>query len=180
MATLQRSKRTAKRTTRAARAKRPAAKRPAAKRAASSRTNGNARSRAATSRRQPETLRLRSLSPSFTVNDLETSIAWYRDGLGFVVSERWEEGGRLLGVMMAAGTCSFYFSQDDFAKGRDREKGVGFRVYAETGQSVDALAERIRAFGGKIVSEPADMPWGSRSFAVMDPDGFILSFSESR
>ena len=33
-------------------------------------------------RRQPETLRLRSLMPSLTVNDLAASVAWYRDVSG--------------------------------------------------------------------------------------------------
>src|SRR6266508_171513 len=145
-----------------------------------SRTNGSARARATASRRQPETLRLRSVTPMYTVNDLERSVAWYRDGLGFTVKEEWKDGGKLEGVMLKAGTCTFGLSQDDFSKGRDREKGIGFRIYADTMQSVDALAKRIRAYGGKIVSEPADMSWGSRTFAVEDPDGFKISFSESR
>ncbi|HYM79861.1 MAG TPA: VOC family protein [Candidatus Limnocylindria bacterium] len=131
-------------------------------------------------RRQAETLRLRSVTPTYTVTNLQKTIEWYCDGLGFVVSERWEEGGKLEGVMLKAGNCTFGLSQDNFAKGQDREKGVGFRIYADTVQSVDALAKRMRAYGGKIIAEPADMPWGARSFTVEDPDGFKISFSESR
>jgi uncharacterized glyoxalase superfamily protein PhnB len=132
------------------------------------------------SRRKPETLRLRSVTPTFTVSDLHRSIAWYCDGLGFVVSDRWEEGGKLQGVMLRAGSCTFFLTQDDFAKGRDRQKGVGFRIHADTVQSVDALAERIRAHGGKVIMEPADMPWSARSFAVEDLDGFRITFSQPR
>ena len=80
--------------------------------------------------------------------------------------------------MLKAGDCTFGLAQDDFKQGRDRAKGIGFRIYADTVQSVDALAERIRAYGGKIIMEPTDMPWKARSFAVEDPDGFKLSFSE--
>ena len=156
-----------------------AARRPARKAASKSRANGKARSRVVASRQQPETLRLRSVTPSFTVNDLEKSIAWYCDGLGFFVAERWDDKGKLQGVMLKAGNCEFYLTQDDFARGRDRQKGVAFRIHAETAQSVDALAERIRAYGGKITQEPADMPWGTRSFTVEDPDGFIISFSQA-
>ena len=61
-------------------------------------------------RQQPESLRLRSMTPSFTVNDVERSVAWYRDGLGFFVAERWEEGGRLHGVMLKAGACQLLSS----------------------------------------------------------------------
>ena len=175
MATRQKPKRLVRRGV-----KKAAKKRPIRSAASRPRTNGSARSGAVASRRQPETLRLRSVTPTFTVNDLEKSIAWYCDGLGFVVSERWEEGGKLQGVMLKAGNCTFGLSQDDFGKGRNREKGVGFRLYADTVQSVDALAERIRAYGGKIIMEPTDVPWAARSFAVEDPDGFKISFSQPR
>jgi catechol 2,3-dioxygenase-like lactoylglutathione lyase family enzyme len=46
-------------------------------------------------------LRLRALTPTFTVNDLEKSMAWYCEGLGLVVEERWEEGGVLQGVTLS-------------------------------------------------------------------------------
>jgi uncharacterized glyoxalase superfamily protein PhnB len=175
MATRQKPKRLVRR------GKKAVAKRPVGRRATSKpRSNGNGRSRAMASRQQPETLRLRSVTPTYTVNDLQKSIAWYCDGLGFIVSERWEEGGVLQGVMLKAGSCTFGLSQDDFRKGHDRVKGVGFRIYADTAQSVDKLAERIRAFGGKIIMEPTDMPWPARSFAVEDPDGFTISFNEPR
>ncbi len=38
----------------------------------------------------PETLRLRSISPALTVADIDTSLAWYRDVVGFHVQETWE------------------------------------------------------------------------------------------
>jgi uncharacterized glyoxalase superfamily protein PhnB len=125
-------------------------------------------------------LRLTSVTPTFTVNDLGRSIDWYCQGLGFTVTDRWEHEGKLHGVMLRAGGCSLALSQDDFAKGRDREKGVGTRVYLATTQSVDALAERVRSHGGKIIQEPTDVPWAKRSFAVEDPDGFKLSIDEVR
>ena len=56
-------------------------------------------------RQGPETLRLRSFTPSLTVNDLEKSVRFYTHVLGFIVGERWEEGGKLLGVMLKAGVC---------------------------------------------------------------------------
>ncbi len=130
-------------------------------------------------RQQPESLRLRSISPTFTVNDLQRSLAWYRDGLGFFVSDRWEEGDRLKGVMLKAGACHIGLSQDDFSKGRDRLKGLGFRIWCETLQDVDAIAARLRAFGGKIVEEPSDR-WDSYSFTAEDPDGFKITVARAR
>ncbi len=123
-------------------------------------------------------LNLTSGGPSLTVNDIEKSLAWYRDVLGFSVGERWEQEGKLGGVELIAGQVSFWLSQDDWKKGRDRVKGEGFRMHCETDQDVDRIAERIKAKGGRLTQEPKDEPWGGRDFAVVDPDGFKITISK--
>ena len=128
-------------------------------------------------RQQPESLRLRSAGPSFTVNDIEKSLVFYRDVLRFTVKERWENEGKLLGVELVAGNVSFWLGQDDWKKGHDRVKGQGFRMYCGTAQDIDALAERIKAAGVTLLEEPKDQPWGGRDFAVVDPDGFTITFA---
>jgi catechol 2,3-dioxygenase-like lactoylglutathione lyase family enzyme len=125
-------------------------------------------------RQQPETLRLRTGSPIYTVNDVEQSLRWYRDVLGCAVGERWEEGGRLQGVEMLAGGVSFFLNQDDWKKGRDRAKGEGVRVYCTTVQDVDGLASSLKARGVKLEHEPHD-EMGVRAFALADPDGYKIT-----
>ncbi len=131
--------------------------------------------KAATKTAKSENVRLRSAAASFTVNDIEKSLAWYRDVLGFAVKQRWEDKGKLLGVEMMAGDVTFMLGQDDWKKGRDRLKGEGVRVYCTTDQNVDRIAERIKANGGTLIQEPLDQPWGMRDFAVQDPDGFKIT-----
>ncbi len=126
-------------------------------------------------RQQPESLRLRSMAASLTVNDLTKSIAWYRDVLGFTQGERWEDGGQTRGVQMKAGRCDLMLTQDDFAKGRDRKKGDGFRLWVSTAQDINAIAERIKAKGWSLDREPSDTPWGDWAFALTDPDGFKIT-----
>ncbi len=126
----------------------------------------------------PESLRLRSLSPSLTVDDVEASVRFYQDGLGFTVEERWEEDGKLLGVMLLAGSCRIGLSQDDGAKGSDRQKGVGFRIWAETAQDLEPIAALLRDHGHE-----ADGPkeqWGSTVLSTTDPDGYKLSLTPPR
>lgn len=130
-------------------------------------------------RQQPESLRLRSLTPTFTVDDIQASLAWYRDGLGFFVAERWEDGGRLNGVMLKAGACELGLSQDDFAKGKGRAKGTGFRLRCDTKQDVDAIAQRLRAFGGTIVEEPGER-WDAYGFTAQDPNGFEITITRAK
>jgi len=160
MATKKRPK--ARKPARAAKKKVARAKRPAAKAALKA-------------RKAPETLRLRSASSGFTVSDLGKSLSWYEGVLGFVAKERWIKDGKLAGVELAAGSTVFMISQDDWAKGRDRKKGEGFRLYCHTTQDVDQLAAQIKARGGVLAQEPKDQPWGSRDLAVEDPDGFKLT-----
>ena len=119
---------------------------------------------------------LRDASPSFTVNDLAKSTAFYRDVLGFEVEETYSQDGVVRGVAFRSGKVTLMIGQDDWKKGRDRRKGEGFRMYFETGADVDAFAKGIEARGGTIEGPPEDRPWGYRDFSLTDPDGFKMTF----
>lgn len=123
-----------------------------------------------------ETLRLRSTNPILTVTDLERSVRFYTDVLGFIVGERYTgSDGALQGVTLKAGVCELGLSQDDWVKGRDRQRGVAVRIWCTTAQDVDALAKRIKARAYPLTQEPKDESFGGRSIALDDPDGFHLS-----
>ena len=116
-----------------------------------------------------------SLAAGLTVNDVEASIAWYRDVLGFAVKQRWEQDGRLLGAEMSCGDVTINLGQDDWKLGRDRKKGQGIRFFVTTGSDIDALAQRVKDQGASLDHEPTD-EWGVRAFALTDPDGYKLTF----
>lgn len=131
-------------------------------------------------RAQPESFRARALSLSLTVKDLRASVAWYRDVVGFTVDQEFERDGKLRSVAIKAGDVRFLLNQDDGKKGWDRTKGEGFSFQFTTVQDIDAIANRIKGRGWKLESEPADMPWGVRSFRVIDPDGYKFAISSPR
>jgi len=133
----------------------------------------------ATPRTQPESFRGRSLAASLTVSDLQRSLAWYRDVVGFTVDRKFEREGRLAAVALKAGAVELLLGQDDGAKGESRVKGEGFSLQITTTQDVDALAKRIQDRGGLLTTEPADV-WGARVFRMQDPDGFRLTISSQR
>ena len=128
-------------------------------------------------RKVPESLRLRSLVIGLTVNDLQRSLAWYRDVIGFVVTDEWRVEGTLRGVEMRAGSVDIFLGQDDWKRGRDRIKGEGFRIYGRTVGDIDKLAASIKARGGVLSHEPQTQSWGERDFSMVDPDGFRITFS---
>jgi len=133
----------------------------------------------ATPRTQPESFRGRTLAASLTVSDLQRSLAWYRDVVGFTVDRKFEREGRLAAVALKAGAVELLLGQDDGAKGESRVKGEGFSLQITTTQDVDALAKRIQDRGGLLTTEPADV-WGARVFRMQDPDGFRLTISSQR
>jgi uncharacterized glyoxalase superfamily protein PhnB len=126
-----------------------------------------------------EALQLSTLVPGLTVDDLQKSIKFY-EALGFVVDERWEDNGTLLGVMMRAGKNQISLNQDEWKKGRDRKKGVGMRLFLSTTQNVDEIAKRAKSAGVTLASEPHDTEWKSRAFEVTDPSGFLLTVSSEK
>ena len=123
-------------------------------------------------------LKAKTLSPTLTVNNLQRSVAFF-EGLGFGIEERWEEKGVLLGVMMRAGEARINLTQDDWQKGRDREKGVGVRLLIETTQNVDQLAAEAAKAGVALDKEPYDTPWRTRAFDATEPSGFRVTISSA-
>lgn len=133
-----------------------------------------------TDRAQPESFRARALEASITVKDLDRSVAWYRDAVGFTVLRTYERDGKVMSVALVAGAVRILLNQDDGKKGWDRSKGEGMSLQLVTSQSVDAIAARIKSTGWTLDTEPTDMPWGTRAFRLRDPDGFRLSISSER
>lgn len=111
---------------------------------------------------------------SLTAKDLTKSIAWYRDVLGCEVAYQFEGAAGI-----KAGDVLIYLNQDDGKRGWERVKGEGFALQfvVDAPGGVDDAATRIKSAGGKLESEPADMPWGARMFRLLDPDGYKLSIS---
>src|SRR2546430_16586942 len=140
-------------------------------------TNPPAGSRNAAS--PSEAFAAQSLEASLTVADLQRSLAWYRDVVGFTVDREFQREGRLMAVSLRAGNVRLLLGQDDGAKGTGRIKGEGFSLQLTTPQPIDEIARGIVARGGILETEPADA-WGVRVFRLRDPDGFRLTISSPR
>jgi len=121
-----------------------------------------------------------SLAASLTVKDVDASMVWYRDVLGFTVTQKYEREGKLRAVSLAAGVARMLLSQDDGSKGLGRAKGEGMSLQITTTQDIDTIARRIKAAGGSLEADPIDSPFGTRVFRLKDPDGFKLVISSEK
>jgi uncharacterized glyoxalase superfamily protein PhnB len=127
-------------------------------------------------RSEPETFRARAITASLAVKDLDKSLAWYRDKVGFYVEDKIQRGGKLSAVSLKAGDVRILISQDDGGTGWDRVKGAGFTLHFTTAQDIDALADAIKQRGGWLDAGPESKA-GARSLRLRDPDGFKLVIS---
>lgn len=120
-----------------------------------------------------------NLGASITCKDLDASIRFYRDAIGFAVMQTYENNGKVNAAVVGAGNCYLVLNQDDGKLGWERIKGQGFYLQINVAAlaDVDAAAARIKAAGGALLSEPADRPWGVRMFQFNDLDGFKLGVS---
>jgi uncharacterized glyoxalase superfamily protein PhnB len=116
----------------------------------------------------------KSVMPSLTVNNLQQSLDFF-SGLGFEVEDRWEQDGKLMGVMLKAGDARLGLSQDDGKKGTNRTKGVGMRIYIEADDDIDQIAARAKKSGVALTREPHDTDWGNRAFEVTEPSGVLMT-----
>jgi uncharacterized glyoxalase superfamily protein PhnB len=130
-------------------------------------------------RAEPETFRARTISASLAVKDIEKSLMWYRDRVGFFVEEKIQRGGKLTAVALKAGDVRILISQDDGGTGWDRVKGAGFTLQFTTTQDLSLLAEAIKQRGGRIEPAPPGTS-GPRVLCLRDPDGFRLMISAAK
>ena len=107
------------------------------------------------SRREPETLRLRAIEPALTVDDINRSLTFYTDVLGFFVSDRFtDKSGVLLGAMLKGRRVRRKPVAGRLVERARSPEGQGLSLWFHTAQDVDALAKRITAAGGRLVEGP--------------------------
>jgi uncharacterized glyoxalase superfamily protein PhnB len=104
------------------------------------------------------------------VNNLEESVAFYRDSLGFEVTKHSPESEPPLATVQA-GNLKISLAQhlETMLK---RGRGVSFFIGVN---DVDDYYNQLRAKGVEVYP-PADEGWGGRFITLQDPDKYRLFF----
>jgi catechol 2,3-dioxygenase-like lactoylglutathione lyase family enzyme len=117
------------------------------------------------------------------VHDVETSLAFYRDQIGFTVEATYDEPP--YATLSLAGTRLSLAEQGHAA---DDRPGVAMTAPADPSRADvvlvvevdDARAEhaRLDAAGVRFLAEPYEPPWGGCRFFCVDPDGFLVEIEQ--
>ena len=116
------------------------------------------------------------------VADLERSLAFYRDGLGFptdgIVGREFEHGAVAF-FELAGGLRLAIWAQDDIAHDTGLAKTAASPTAFTLGhnvarrEEVAEMVEQARRAGARIVKEPQDTFYGGHAGYFRDPDGHL-------
>ena len=113
--------------------------------------------------------------PLLTVQDIEHSVAFYRDHLGFAVCGRAADAdGRLFWCRLERGGSSLMLQQADKEDGPTEDRGRGVALYFIC-DDVDAVHAELAAFGLRVEA-PRVTTYGMKQLFVPEPDGYEICF----
>ena len=124
---------------------------------------------------------------NITVNDVDESIPFYRDGLGLEVRNDVASGGFRWVTLGGDGSGSEIVLSVPHA-GRSQADGDALQELLTKGSlpiivfrsdDLDGLFERLEASGAEVLQEPAKQPWGPRDCAFRDPSGNTVRIAEA-
>ena len=107
----------------------------------------------------------------------DESLAFYRDILGWSVTEDWGDNGTQRGARLSGGGIEIVIAQ---RSGPAAAKGEAGSTHPTVHLDIHDIDTRFRALpkGAHVVTEPEATHWGTRWFVVRDPDGNLIAFEE--
>ncbi|MFE3828885.1 VOC family protein [Streptomyces sp. NPDC059092] len=123
-----------------------------------------------------------------TVNDMDESLAFYRDALGFEVRNDVSSGEFRWVTLGSASPSDVELVLSEPHAGRSQADGDALQELLTKGvlqqlifrtDDVDAAFEKVRATGAEVLQEPIDQPWGPRDCAFRDPSGSMVRISQA-
>jgi len=124
-------------------------------------------------------------------NDPDTSLAFYRDTLGFEVRAdvgyggvRWITVGPAgqpgTSIVLYPPSATSGITEDERRTIAEMMAKGTYAVILLATRDLDGTFERLQASDAEVVQEPTEQPYGVRDCAVRDPAGNLLRIQELR
>jgi uncharacterized glyoxalase superfamily protein PhnB len=124
---------------------------------------------------------LKKLTPNLVVSNVERSMAFYRDVLGFKVDVTVPDASPYVFASVQSGPVEIFLNAPEPALAeypafKDRPIGGTLTLFidvADIARVYESLQSRVK------VTMPIEKKWyGVTEFAFEDPDGYVLTFAE--
>jgi catechol 2,3-dioxygenase-like lactoylglutathione lyase family enzyme len=123
-----------------------------------------------------------------TVNDVDESVAFYRDALGLDIIQDVSNGGHRWLTFGTDSQPGLGIVLSDPHAGRSQADGDALQELLAKGvlpnivfssDDVDGAFERIRSAGAEVLQEPMDPGYGTKDCAFRDPSGNMVRISQA-
>jgi catechol 2,3-dioxygenase-like lactoylglutathione lyase family enzyme len=124
---------------------------------------------------------LKKLTPNLVVSDLQRSLDFYRDVLGFIVAATVPDQPPHVFAAVQSGTVDIFLNSRESAAAeyppfRDVPIGATLTLFIDV-ESINEIYETLRSRVTIVL--PLEKKWyGVTEFAFEDPDGYIITFAQ--
>jgi lactoylglutathione lyase len=124
---------------------------------------------------------INKLTPNLVVSDVDRSVAFYRDVLGFTVQTTVPDAPPFVFAIVTCGGVEIFLNaldaaSEEYPAFRDQRIGGTLTLFMEIA-GINAAHEALQS-KVKIVM-PLEKKWyGMTEFAFVDPDGYVITFAE--
>jgi uncharacterized glyoxalase superfamily protein PhnB len=119
-------------------------------------------------------LTVRQLKPLLAVADIQRSVEFYRDRLGFSLTGEAENEGKMFWCSMERGGSAIMLQQaeDEDGPAEGRGRGISFYFICD---DADAIYAELTSRGLHL-SPPSIAYYGMKQVVVPEPDGYYICF----
>lgn len=127
-------------------------------------------------------MELKSLTPNLMVQNVNDTVHYYQENLGFTLLETVPKEGLLDWAMLKRNEVVIMFQSKrsmvkDLPRFEKQNPGGGFTLYIKMKQVHELYYELLET--AEIVSEIEETFYGTTEFSITDPNGYVLTFSEN-
>ena len=129
-------------------------------------------------------MKLNSLTPNLMVNDVEETVEYYTDMLGFTLLMTVPETGKLDWAMVKRNDVVLMFQTkkslaSDLPRMAGEKPGGGLTFYIKVDR-ITEIHEELFNNEVEIISELESTFYNTIEFSVVDVNGYVLTFSEEQ
>lgn len=129
-------------------------------------------------------MKLNSLTPNLMVNDVEETIEYYTDILGFTVLMTVPEKGKLDWAMVKRNDVVMMFQSkkslsSELPRLAGEKPGGGLTFYIKVDR-ITELHEQLFHNEVEIISDLESTFYNTIEFSIVDVNGYVLTFSEEQ